>query len=79
MIIIIREKVNFHKPGVPQTFSLTSTKPLRYFTITEITLRCPFNPVNDFEYSRKYLRKLSQVRNSIPLTQRLLIKTTIRF
>ena len=73
-----REKVKFHKPEMPQTFSLTSTKPLRKVTITEITLGCPFNPVNDYEYSRKYLRKLIQVRNSIWLTQRLLIKTAFR-
>ena len=66
--------MNFHKSEVPQTFSLTSTKPLQYVTITEITIGCPFNPVNDFEYGRKYLRILIQVRNSIRLTQRLLIK-----
>ena len=58
--------------------SLTSTKPLQYVTIAIITLGCPFNPVNDFEYGRKYLHKLIQVLNSIRLTQRLLIKTPIR-
>ena len=38
---------------MPKTFSLTSTKPIWYVTI--ITLGCPFNHVNDFGYSRKYL------------------------
>ena len=70
--------MKFHKPEMPQTFSLTSTKPLQKVTITEITLGCPFNPVNDYEYSRKYLHKLIQVRNSIRLTQRQLIKTPLR-
>ena len=82
--IIIIVKVNVRESelsqtGSAQTFNLTRAKPLWYVTITKITLGCPFNPVNDFGYGRKYLRKLVQVRNAIQLTQRLLIKTPIRF
>ena len=71
--------MNFYKPGVPQTFRLASTKPLRYVTITKITLGYPFNSVYDFGYGRKYLHKLVQAQNVIRQTRRLSIKTPIRF
>ena len=64
---------------VPQTFILTSTKPPRYVITIITTLGCPINPVIGFEYGRKCLRKLVQVRNAVRLTQRVFIKTLIRF
>ena len=58
---------------MPQTLILTSSKPPRHVIIT--TLGCPINPIIGFEYGRKCLRKLVQVRNAVRLTQRLFIKT----
>ena len=50
---------------VPQTFSLTSTKPLWYVTITILILGCPVNHGNNLSYGRKCLCKLVQERNAI--------------
>ena len=72
-------KWTFTHQNAPQTFILTSTKPPRYVITTITTLGCPINPTIGLEYGRKCQRKLVQVRNAVRLTQRLFMKTPIRF
>ena len=84
-ILIKENEVNLRASGHSQTrmcyklpFLLVQNLHGMSFT-TIITLGCPINPVIDFGYGRKCLRKLVQVRNAVRLTQRLFMKTPIKF